>query len=300
MPPAPRWRSSAGSTDLLTALEDEPAGLLRSGGLGVRDQKRLAKELRISEGDVAFLAEWRTLPACWTSAGPQRDEWLPTRGYDAWREQDLTDRWAVLAWGWLTSARLISLVGQRDVAGKAVNVLSPDVVRQTAPVLRRSALSVLGRFPPGDGPRRSRSWWRCCAGAPRAGPTGSRRCPTCWPRRSGLGVAARRGAQQRRSRSPRRWRGRRRRRDARAAPRAGRPRARPAGPVADRPGAAGGRPGRHAVRRRRRGVLRWRDGLPGLRRPASGGPWTPGGRPATCTTSSAAPRAPRCRRPWSS
>ena len=31
--------------ELLAALEDEPAGLLRSGGLGVRDQKRLARAL---------------------------------------------------------------------------------------------------------------------------------------------------------------------------------------------------------------------------------------------------------------
>ena len=33
--------------DVLTALEEEPAGLLRSGGLGVRDQMRLARELKI-------------------------------------------------------------------------------------------------------------------------------------------------------------------------------------------------------------------------------------------------------------
>jgi hypothetical protein len=138
-------------TDLLTALEDEPAGLLRSGGLGVRDQKRLAKELHISEADVALLAEVAHAAGLLDVGGAQRDEWLPTRGYDAWREQDLTDRWAVLAWGWLTSVRLISLVGQRDMAGKAVNVLSPDVVRQTAPVLRRSALAVLAEFPPGTG-----------------------------------------------------------------------------------------------------------------------------------------------------
>jgi hypothetical protein len=138
-------------TDVLTALEEEPAGLLRSGGLGVRDQKRLAKELRIGEPDVAFLVEVAHAAGLLDVGGAQRDEWLPTRGYDAWREQDLADRWAVLAWGWLTSVRLISLVGQRDMAGKAVNVLSPDVVRQTAPVLRRSALSVLAEFPPGRG-----------------------------------------------------------------------------------------------------------------------------------------------------
>jgi hypothetical protein len=139
--------------DVLTALEEEPAGLLRSGGLGVRDQKRLARDLRIGEADVAFLVEVAHAAGLVDVGGAHRDEWLPTRGYDIWREQDLPDRWAALAEGWLTSVRLISLVGQRDVAGKAVNVLAPDVVRQTAPALRRSALSVLAEFPVGTGLR---------------------------------------------------------------------------------------------------------------------------------------------------
>jgi hypothetical protein len=140
-------------SDVLTALEEEPAGLLRSGGLGVRDQKRLARDLKIGEADVAFLVELAHAAGLLDVGGAHRDEWLPTRGYDLWREQDLPDRWAALAEGWLASVRLISLVGQRDVAGKAVNVLSPDVVRQTAPPLRRSALSVLAEYPAGAGLR---------------------------------------------------------------------------------------------------------------------------------------------------
>jgi hypothetical protein len=139
--------------DVLTALEEEPAGLLRSGGLGVRDQKRLARDLKVGEADIAFLVELAHCAGLLDVGGAHRDEWLPTREYDAWREQDLPDRWAVLAEGWLTSVRLISLVGQRDVAGKAVNVLSPDVVRQTAPALRGSALAVLAEYPVGTGLR---------------------------------------------------------------------------------------------------------------------------------------------------
>ena len=133
-------------------------------------------------------------PGCWSwryaaglldVGGPHRDEWLPTRAYDIWREQDLADRWAVLAAGWLSGVRLPSLVGQRDVAGKAVNPLSPDLVRHTAPAIRRSALTVLAEYPPGAGSGRPTTWSRCCAGAPRGGPTGWRRCPACWPRPPG-------------------------------------------------------------------------------------------------------------------
>jgi hypothetical protein len=46
---------------------------------------------------------------------------------------------------------LASLVGQRDVAGKAVNPLSPDLTRHTAPAIRRSALTMLAEYRPGSG-----------------------------------------------------------------------------------------------------------------------------------------------------
>jgi hypothetical protein len=138
-------------SEVLALLEEEPAGLLRSGGVGVRDQKRLAKAMRVPEPDAAWLLELAHAAGLLDVGGPHRDEWLPTRAYDLWREQDLPDRWALLAAGWLSSVRLPSLVGQRDVAGKAVNPLSPDLVRHTAPAIRRSALTVLAEFPAGAG-----------------------------------------------------------------------------------------------------------------------------------------------------
>ncbi len=55
---------------------------------------RLAKELRIAETDVAFLVEVAHAAGLLDVGGAHRDEWLPTRSYDAWREQDLADRWA--------------------------------------------------------------------------------------------------------------------------------------------------------------------------------------------------------------
>src|SRR3954452_11662471 len=137
--------------ELLTLLEEEPAGLLRSGGVGVRDQKRLARVLHLGEAEAAWLLELAYTAGLLDVGGPHRDEWLPTRAYDIWREQDLADRWAVLAAGWLGGVRLPSLVGQRDVAGKAVNPLSPDLTRHTAPAIRRSALTMLAEYPPGAG-----------------------------------------------------------------------------------------------------------------------------------------------------
>ena len=279
--PARRWRASAGSASCSTLLEEEPAGLLRSGGVGVRDQKRLARELHVGEPDAAWLLELAYAAGLLDVGGPHRDEWLPTRAYDIWREQDLADRWATSPPGWLAGVRLPSLVGQRDVAGKAVNPLSPDLVRHTAPAIRRSALTVLAEYPPGAGLPPT-TWSPCCAGAPRAGPTGSRRCRRCSPRppASGSSSAASCRRPGRGLLAPRR--GRRGRRHPRAAARAGRPRPRPARPLAGRPRAAGLRARRHPRGGRRRRVLRRGDGLPGVggQRPAGAGPRLVGVGPA--------------------
>ncbi|WP_091323552.1 helicase C-terminal domain-containing protein [Geodermatophilus ruber] len=137
--------------ELLVLLEEEPAGLLRSGGIGVRDQKRLARALHVSEPEAGWLLELAHLAGLLDVGGPHRDEWLPSRAFDLWREQDLPARWATLAGGWLDSVRLPSLAGQRDVSGKAVNALSPDLVRHTAPAIRRSALAALAEYPAGAG-----------------------------------------------------------------------------------------------------------------------------------------------------
>src|SRR4051794_28573376 len=137
--------------ELLTALEEEPAGLLRSGGIGVRDQKRLARVLKVSEPDAGWYLELAHVAGLLDVGGPHRDEWLPTRASDLWRELDLPAPWASLAAGWLTSIRLPSLAGQRDLAGKAVNALSPDLVRHTAPAIRRPTLAALAEYPPGSG-----------------------------------------------------------------------------------------------------------------------------------------------------
>jgi hypothetical protein len=137
--------------ELLALLEAEPAGLLRSGGVGVRDQKRLARALKVPEPEAGWLLELAHGAGLLDVGGPHRDEWLPTRAFDLWREQELPDRWATLAAGWLAAVRLPSLAGQRDVGGKAANALSADLVRHTAPAIRRAALTALAEYPPGRG-----------------------------------------------------------------------------------------------------------------------------------------------------
>ena len=54
--------------ELLGLLEEEPAGLLRSGGVGVRDQKRLARELHMPNPTPPGCWSWPTAAGCSTSA----------------------------------------------------------------------------------------------------------------------------------------------------------------------------------------------------------------------------------------
>ena len=172
--------------ELLTLLEEEPAGLLRSGGVGVRDQKRLARELHVGEPEAAWLLELAYAAGLLDVGGPHRDEWLPTRGYDIWREQDLPDRWAV-------AGRRLVRRGAAAVAGRAAGrrrqggqraVPRPGPAHRARdpPVGARRPRRVPGRFRAGARrPRRAAA----LAHAPPGRPAGAR------PRHAGRGGPAR-------------------------------------------------------------------------------------------------------------
>ncbi|HWS31700.1 MAG TPA: helicase-associated domain-containing protein [Actinoplanes sp.] len=139
---------------LLEALAGEPAPVLRTGGLGVRDLKRVAKAAGIDEAGAALLIETTyaagLLGESENSTGP--DLFLPTSGYDLWRSTGIAHRWAALARAWLTMTRQPGLIGRRDERDRPINALAPDAERAGAPQARREALAVLGDLAPGTAP----------------------------------------------------------------------------------------------------------------------------------------------------
>lgn len=139
---------------LLEALATEPAPVLRTGGLGVRDLKRLAKAAGIDEAGAALLVEATyaagLLGESENSTGP--DLFLPTSGYDLWRSTGLAHRWAALARAWLTMTRQPGLIGRRDERDRPMNALAPEAERAGAPQARREALAVLDGLAPGTAP----------------------------------------------------------------------------------------------------------------------------------------------------
>jgi hypothetical protein len=134
---------------LLEACAAEPAGVLRSGGIGVRDLRRLSRVAGVEERFAPLLLEVARAAALLDDTFEGDREWLPTAAYDGWREDDLPKRWARLATAWLGMTRLPGLIGQRDEKDRAIAPLSFEVERVGAPELRRLALDVLGGQPEG-------------------------------------------------------------------------------------------------------------------------------------------------------
>jgi hypothetical protein len=92
-----------------------PPGVLRSGGLGVRDLRAAATLLDIDEGVASLVIELARAAGLLATSGETPDEWLPTPSYDLWRTRSVAERWTQLADAWLVTPRLASLVGTLGV-----------------------------------------------------------------------------------------------------------------------------------------------------------------------------------------
>ncbi|WP_025616581.1 helicase-associated domain-containing protein [Salinispora cortesiana] len=146
---------------LLEQLAAEPASVLRSGGLGVRDLRRLARALGLDEPTAALLLEAAhaagltgelEAPGVAAPRSGAEQQVLPSAGYEAWRAGSLAQRWEQLARAWLTMTRQPGLVGQRDDRDRPITVLSPEAERAGAPIARQAALSVLADLEPATAP----------------------------------------------------------------------------------------------------------------------------------------------------
>ncbi|NLU82421.1 helicase-associated domain-containing protein [Rhodococcus sp. HNM0569] len=144
-------------TDVVSALGDAPAVVLRSGGLGVREIKRLAKSTRLDDDRVGLILEVLAAaglvaagvpdPAPSDSGDPY---WAPTTAVDAWLSAPVPRQWFTLAQAWLDLPRQPWFVGRKDArTDKAVAALSEEVRAPSAPRDRRAVLDVLGELDSG-------------------------------------------------------------------------------------------------------------------------------------------------------
>lgn len=124
-----------------------PPPVLRSGGLGVRELRRSAKSLRLSEGDAALVVEVAAFAGLVGPGGGPSSVFLPTTAYDGWAARDPASRWIRLARAWLTMPRRPDLVGSRDDRDKVITALGFEIERSTAPDVRTETLTVLTALP---------------------------------------------------------------------------------------------------------------------------------------------------------
>ena len=144
-------------TGLLTLVDElaaewglRPPRVLRSGGLAVRELKRLASLLDVDQVRAGFLAEMAYAAGLVGDDGALEPSWAPTPAYDEWQQQPGAERWAVLATAWVTTTRAPHLVGTTPSGGSgAVNALGPEAHWPPVRSLRRDVLGLLDDAPEG-------------------------------------------------------------------------------------------------------------------------------------------------------
>mgnify|MGYP000515652261 FL=1 len=125
--------------ELLHNLSDEPPTALRTGGLGVRDLKKIAEHLGIDETCAGFVAELCYLGGLLVIDSD--DQILPTSAFDIWLTKSAEERWYSLVVLWLDTSRVSGLIGK--ISDKNVAPLGPELDRAGASLIRRSTLKVL-------------------------------------------------------------------------------------------------------------------------------------------------------------
>lgn len=143
---------------LLETLGATPVPELRSGGLGVRDVKRLTKATGIDDRRLGLILEV-TAAAGLIAAGMPEPEpeagdgpyWAPTVSADRFVESPTAVRWHLLATTWMDLPGRPSLIGHRGPDGKPYAALSDSLFSTAAPLDRRLLLEVLASLPPGSG-----------------------------------------------------------------------------------------------------------------------------------------------------
>jgi hypothetical protein len=129
-----------------------PPPVLRSGGLGVRELRRAAREMDTDETAAPLLVELAVGADLVGESDGAAPEWVPTTTADVWAAGGPEVRWSAIARTWLDLPRLPGLVGRKDDAGRPIAALSDGVRRPLAPRDRRRVLAGLAELRPGTAP----------------------------------------------------------------------------------------------------------------------------------------------------
>lgn len=143
---------------VLETLSATPIPELRSGGLGVRDVKRMTKVTGIDESRLGVILEVTAAAGLIATGMPEPEPqdgtgpyWAPTVATDRFLESPTAQKWHLLASTWLELQGRPSLVGSRGPDGKPYAALSDSLFSTAAPLDRRLLLETLAGLAPGAG-----------------------------------------------------------------------------------------------------------------------------------------------------
>ena len=143
---------------LLEVLGAGPVSELRSGGLGVREVKRLAKATGIAEPRLGLILELTAAAGLIASGMPDPEPvsgdgpyWAPTVATDRYAALSPAERWHLLASTWLDLPGRPALIGSRGPDAKPYGALSDSLFSTAAPLDRRLLLGMLSGLPAGAG-----------------------------------------------------------------------------------------------------------------------------------------------------
>ena len=143
---------------LLETLSTAPISELRSGGLGVREIRRLAKITGVDEARLGLILELAAAAGLIASGIPDPQPavgdppyWAPTVAADRYSDASTAERWHLVATTWLDLSARPALIGSRGPDAKPYAALSDSLYSTAAPLDRRLLLGMLAGLPPGAG-----------------------------------------------------------------------------------------------------------------------------------------------------
>jgi hypothetical protein len=143
---------------LLQTLGAAPVSELRSGGLGIRDVKRLAKATGIEEPRLGLILEVAAAAGLIASGMPDPEPatgdgpyWAPTTAIERFTAMSAAERWHLLAGTWLDLPGRPALIGSRGPDAKPYGALNDSLYSTAAPLDRRLLLGMLAELAPGAG-----------------------------------------------------------------------------------------------------------------------------------------------------
>src|SRR6201993_3797670 len=143
---------------LLETLGTTPVPELRSGGLGIREVKRLAKATGIDEPRLGLILEVAAAAGLIARGMPDPEPvngdgpyWAPTVAANRFSAMSTAERWHLLASTWLDLPGRPALIGTRGPDAKPYGALTDSLYSTAAPLDRRLLLGMLAELPHGAG-----------------------------------------------------------------------------------------------------------------------------------------------------